>query len=309
VATSGTGPVSLGDRVAEAVGTGRPVVALESTIFSELGLPSPRNREALDRCLGAIDRLGAVGAVTAVIDGEAIVGVEASRHGLICGPARKMAARDLPVAMAQRWSYGATTVSAALQLAAAAGLRVFATGGIGGAHRGAERTGDISADLDALARHPVVTVSAGAKVFLDLALTVEHLETRSVPVLGWRCDELPAFHARSSGIGLSHRVETAVEAAAVARAHWALGGGGLLVVAPVPEADGLDLAELLEAAAEAVGRAEAGGLSGGDVTPAVLAHLAELTGGRSVTANLSLAEHNASVAAGIAAALLEPDPA
>jgi pseudouridine-5'-phosphate glycosidase len=283
--------------------TAGPVVALESTIFSELGLPSPHNREALDRCLAAVATRRATAALTAVIDGEAMVGVEPGHHDLICGPARKVAARDLPVAIAQRWPYGATTVSAALRLAATAGVATFATGGIGGVHRGAELTGDISADLDALARHPVVAVSAGAKVFLDLSRTAEHLETLSVPVLGWRCDELPAFHARSSGIPLAHRVETATEVAAIARAHWELGGGGLLVVAPVPAADALDRDELLAAAAEAVARTEAGGIRGGDVTPAVLAELAELTGGRSIAANLSLAENNAGIAAEIAVAL------
>lgn len=289
--------------VVEALAHHRPVVALESTIFSDLGLPAPHNREALARCLAAVTAGGATPALTAVLDGRAVIGVEPDEHDRICGPAGKVAARDLAVAMGQRWSFGATTVSASLRLAAAAGIDVFATGGIGGVHRGASHSGDISADLDALARWPVITVSAGAKVFLDLARTVEHLETASVPVLGWRCQEFPAFHARSSGIALRHRVDTAAEVAAIALAHWALGGGGILVVAPVPPAEALPLDEVEAASEEAIRRAEEAGAAGSDVTPAILAGMVELTTGRVIAANLSLAEHNAQVAAAIAVAL------
>ncbi len=297
--------LSVAPEVEAALATGRPVVALESTIFSELGLPPPHNRDALGRCLVAVRDGGATPALTAVLDGRGVVGVGESDHERICGPARKVAARDLGVAIGQRWPMGATTVSASLALAASAGVRVFATGGIGGVHRGAAETGDISADLDALARFPVVTVSAGAKVFLDLARTVEYLETASVPVLGWRCDTFPAFHAPSSRIPVTHTVTTGAEVAAIARAHWAIGGGGILLAAPVPAGDGLDLDELLAASAEAVRRADAAGATGGDVTPAVLAELAALTGGRSLAANLSLAANNASIAASVAVALAE----
>ncbi|MCP3991300.1 MAG: pseudouridine-5'-phosphate glycosidase [Actinomycetia bacterium] len=290
-------------RVGHAIDNSQPVVALETTIFSELGLPSPHNIEALARCEAAVVDGGAEPALTAVLDGVPRVGVEDDAKPRLCGPARKVAARDLSVALAQSWAYGATTVSASLTLAANAGVRVFATGGIGGVHQGAEQSGDISADLDALARHQVVTVSAGAKVFLDLARTLEYLETASVPVLGWRCGEFPAFHAPSSGLPLGHTVQTAIEVAEVARAHWQLGGGGLLVAAPVPAADGLDLEELLVSSAEAERRVVADGITGPEVTPAVLAHLVELTDGRVLSANLSLAEHNATVAADIAVAL------
>ena len=172
-------------------------------------------------------------------------------------------------------------------------------------HRGASTTGDISADLDALARHPVVTVSAGAKVFLDLPRTVEHLEMLSVPVLAWRCDELPAFHAVSSGIPLPISVDDADEVAAIARTHWQLGGGGVLVVAPVPEADAVPLDDVIAASAEAVDAADATGVRGPAVTPAVLERLMTLTEGRAITANLSLAENNAAIAASIATALSE----
>ncbi|MEM9565571.1 MAG: pseudouridine-5'-phosphate glycosidase [Actinomycetota bacterium] len=292
--------------IAEALRSGRPVVALETTIFSELGLPSPSNREALDRVTAAIETGGAVPALTAVLDGQLRVGLERGEHDRICGPARKVAARDLPVATAGGWSYGATTVSASVTLAAAAGIPVFATGGIGGVHRGWATTGDISADLPALARHPVITVTAGAKVFLDLAATVEHLETASVPVLGWRCDHFPAFHAPASAVALTTRVESAAEVAAIARAHWAIGGGGIVVAAPVPEADGIPLDELNELVERAL--AEADEVSGPAVTPEVLGRLGALSGGRTVTANLALAEHNAVVAAEIAAALASTGP-
>ena len=175
----------LSHEVAEALAQGRPVVALESTIFSHLGLPSPSNAQALQQCLAAIRQAGCVPAVTAVIDGVVRLGIDESEHQRILGAARKVAERDIAVAVAQRWEFGATTVSAAVAIAASGGVSVFATGGIGGVHRGSEITGDISADLDAIAHYPVVTVSAGAKAFLDLPRTLEYFETIGVPVLGW----------------------------------------------------------------------------------------------------------------------------
>ena len=293
----------VGDDVADALATARPVVALESTIFSHLGLPAPHNRTALDRVLTAIGDGGAVPALTAVLDGTARIGVEAADHDRICGPARKVAARDLAVAVAGGWAYGATTVSATVRLAASAGIEVFATGGIGGVHRGVEQTGDISADLGAIASHPVITCTAGAKVFLDLPRTLEYLETLSVPVIGWRTDEFPAFHARSSGLPLTATAETAAEVADLARAHWALGGAGLVVAVPVPETDAVPMTELAELVDRAL--AETGEVAGGAVTPAVLERLTELSDGRTVAANLSLAENNALVAAEVAVALAD----
>jgi pseudouridine-5'-phosphate glycosidase len=288
--------------VADALDGGRPVVALESTIFSHLGLPSPANAEALDRCLAAVRRGGAVPAVTAVLDGTARVGLDESEHDRILGPARKAAERDVAVAVAQRWEVGATTVSASLALAAAAGVTVFATGGIGGVHRGAELTGDVSADLDAIAHHPVVTVCAGAKAFLDLARTLEHLETAGVPVLGWRHDWFPAFYLRSSGLRVPHRVESAAEVAAVLAARSRPDVGVLLTV-PIPTADELDRAELDGVLAQALADAQSAGVTGAAVTPFVLGRVGAATAGRSVPANLALAENNARVAAEVATAL------
>lgn len=292
----------LSDEVADALRHGRGVVALESTIFSHLGLPSPANAEALDRCTAAVRAGGAVPAVTAVLDGVARVGLEQTEHARILGAGRKVAERDLAVALAGRWEFGATTVSASVALAAHAGVSVFATGGIGGVHRGAELTGDISADLDAMAHHPVVTVSAGAKAFLDLSRTLEFLETAGVPVLGWRHDDFPAFYTRSSGLRVPHRVETGRQVAAI-HANRSRPSSGILVAVPIPEPDELDAEELGTVLAQALADCEAAGIAGAAVTPFVLGRIGEATAGRSVPANLALAEHNASVAAEIAVAI------
>jgi len=288
--------------VADALAAGGAVVALESTIFSNLGLPSPANAEALDRCLSAIREHDAVPAVTAVLDGVVRIGLDAAEHERILGPARKAAERDLPVAVAQRWEFGATTVSAAVAVAALTGVAVFATGGIGGVHRGAELTGDVSADLDAMARHRVVIVSAGAKAFLDLARTLEHLETAGVPVLGWRHDWFPAFYTRSSGLPVPHRVTTAAEVAAIYDASTRQDCGVLLTV-PIPHAAELDVEALDQVLESALAECAAAGITGAAVTPFVLQRIGAATAGRSVPANLALAERNASVAAEVAVAI------
>ncbi len=290
--------------VFEAIASGRPVVALESTIFSHLGLPSPYNAEALDRCLGALREAGVVPAITAVLDGVIRLGLREEEHERILGPARKMAERDLAVAVAQRWDVGATTVSASVAIAAAGGVDVFATGGIGGVHRGVEITGDVSADLDALASHPVVTVCAGAKAFLDLARTLEYLETYGVPVLGWCHDWFPAFYTRSSGLAIPHRVESAADVAAVF-SNRSRERTGVLVTVPIPESDQLDQELLDSVVADALGECDRSGVVGAAVTPFVLGRIAEATSGRSIPANLALAENNARVAAEIATALAE----
>ena len=294
--------MQVSPEVADALRTQRAVVALESTIFSNLGLPSPANGEALQRCVAAIRSHGAVPAITAVLDGIARVGIAESEHERILGAARKVAERDLAIAIGERWAFGATTVSASLALAARAGIRVFATGGIGGVHRGAELHGDVSADLPALARHPVVTVSAGAKSFLDLPRTVEMLETLGVPVVGYACNEFPAFTVQSSGIPLIHRVDDVGLLARIAHTRLQF-GGGMLVCTPVPTADALD-ADVMGASIERALRAAANrGISGPGVTPVVLAEIASDTSGVAVRANLALAENNARLAAALAVEL------
>lgn len=290
--------------VFEAIAAGRPVVALESTIFSHLGLPSPYNAEALERCTSALREAGVVPAITAVLDGVVRLGLRADEHERILGPARKMAERDLSVAVAQRWDVGATTVSASVAISAAGGVEVFATGGIGGVHRGVEITGDVSADLDALASHPVITVCAGAKAFLDLARTLEYLETYGVPVLGWRHDWFPAFYTRSSGLAVPHRVDEASEVAAIF-SHRSRERTGILVTAPIPEADQLDQRLLDGVVRDALDDCTRADITGAAVTPFVLGRIAEATAGRSIPANLALAENNARVAADIAVALVE----
>jgi pseudouridine-5'-phosphate glycosidase len=296
-------PVHVSNEVSQALADGRPVVALETTIFSNLGLPSPANRQALNRVLAAVTEGGAVPALTAVIDGQVRVGIEPELHDLICGPAIKVAARDIGPALASAIAYGATTVSASVTLAQVAGIDVFATGGIGGVHHGWASTGDISADLPTLARHRVVTVTAGAKVFLDLPATLEYLETAGVPVIGWRCTEFPAFHARSCGLPLIARAENARQVANAAVAHWALGGGGVVLAAPIPPDDEIPYDELMAMVERALTQAGEIGVSGAAVTPAVLGRLAEISEGRSVEANLALATHNAQVAADVAVQL------
>ncbi len=300
--TSPSPLIVVSDAVQAALQEGRPVVALESTIFSHLGLPSPANEEALSRCIAAIEDGGGVAAITVVLDGVPRVGLDPSEHHRILGAANKAAERELPVAVAAGWPVGATTVSASLFLAAQAGVRVFATGGIGGVHRG--DANDVSADLGALAEHSVVTVCAGAKNFLDLARTVEHLETLGVPVLGLQTDDFPAFYARTSGVAVPQRIESAAEAAAIADAQHRLGrSGGILVTVPIPEPDAID-AEVIDTAIEtALAEAEDAGLVGAAVTPAVLSAIGNATGGATVPANLALAENNARVAVEIAAAL------
>lgn len=288
--------------VADALADGRPVVALESTIFSTLGLPVPYNATALARCEAAVRAGGAVPAVTAVLDGRWRVGLTAAEAERVLGGTRKIAERDLSVAAAQGWDVGVTTVSASLALAHLAGIEVFATGGIGGVHREAALTGDVSADLDALARRPVVCVCAGAKSFLDLPRTLEHLETAGVPVLGWRWPHFPAFYVRSSGLPVPHVAQTAAEVAGVLRAR-ARPDVGVLLTVPVPEADELDPAGLQRALDAALAAAARQGVTGAAVTPYVLARVGAETHGGSVPANLALAESNARVAAEVSAAL------
>ena len=287
--------------VADAIDSGQPVVALESTIFSNLGLPSPANEEALTRALGAVTGAGAVPAVTAVIDGKVRVGLDEDMHERILGEATKTAERDLAAAVANQWSVGATTVSASLAIAARAGIRVFATGGIGGVHHGSAETGDVSADLGAIARHDVLTVSAGAKAFLDIPGTLEHLEMLSVPVIGYQTDEFPMFYARSSGLPVPLRIDTPDAVAAVLSERLAWGGGALLAV-PIPEAEALSSEHIKDAMAGALEQASRRGVVGAAVTPFVLGQISEALDGDNIPANLALSENNARVAAEVAVA-------
>ncbi len=290
--------------MAGALSGGRPVVALESTIFSGLGLPAPANRECLDRCVAAIRNGGAVPALTAVLDGTAWVGIEDRLVGRVLSGSAKVAARDLPHALASGLGVGVTTVSASVTLAASAGVEVFATGGIGGVHRGSELSGDVSHDLTALARHRVVTVSAGAKAFLDLARTLEYLETLGVPVVGWKTDRFPAFYLRDSGLGVPTKVTSGDDVAVMFRSAAAVGHpGGMLVANPIPATDELDAGRINAALDDALAEVARRGLRGPAVTPVVLSAIAAATDGDSVPANLALAESNAEVATEIASAL------
>ena len=293
--------VRIESEVAETIERGGAVVALESTIFSALGLPAPTNREVLDDCLAAIRAGGATPAVCAVIDGVAVVGT--NDFDRVLATTRKLGERDLPVAIASG-ATGVTTVSATVAMAAAAGIEVFATGGIGGVHRGVERTGDISADLGAIARHPVVTVTAGVKGFLDVARTVEHLEMLGVPVIGWQTNEFPAFWSRTSGIHLDQRVDDVATRARIVRAARSLRSDtGLIVAAPCPAAEAIDAQDLAPIIDGALQDAERAGVASGAVTPFVLERIFVSTKGRSIVANRSLAVQNAQIAATLSLAL------
>ena len=294
----------VGDEVASALADGVPVVAMESTIYSAFGLPEPANFECLERCDAVIRAAGAVPAMTAVLDGVAVVGIADDEVERVLSGTTKIAARDLGHAYATALNVGVTTVSASVTLAARAGVAVFATGGIGGVHRGAAETGDVSHDLLAIARHPVVTVSAGAKAFLDLSRTLEEFETLGVPVVGWNTHRFPAFYTRDSGSPVTMTVRSGDEVAALVAANAELGHpGGVLVANPIPETDELDPDRINTAIAAALAEAEATGVQGPGVTPVVLAAIAAATDGDSVPANLALAENNARVGAEIAVAM------
>ncbi|MEO6528097.1 MAG: pseudouridine-5'-phosphate glycosidase [Gemmatimonadaceae bacterium] len=292
--------------VADAIAWGRPVVALESSVLAQ-GLPIPANREAAERMVAAAAQAGALAAITGVVKGICTLGLDQGElvRFLERDGVRKVSARDLPVAMAQR-ADGATTVAAALSIASAAGATVFATGGIGGIHRDAPF--DESADLLELARTPMVVVCAGAKSVLDLAATLERLETLSVTVIGFRTDELPGFFTRTSGLRLPARVESAREIADIHLAARLLGRRqATLVVQPPPEAVALDAALVDRAVHEALGEARSAGIRGAAVTPFLLSAVERATEGRSLRANLGLLEANALLAGEISAELSDRD--
>jgi pseudouridine-5'-phosphate glycosidase len=295
--------VVLAPEVAAAHAAGRPLVALESTIIAH-GLPWPDNLAIAREIEATVRAMGAVPATIAVVDGRCQVGLGADvLERLARDGARfaKAGATDLAV-HAARGSCAATTASATAVLAARAGIRVFATGGIGGVHRGED--GDVSHDLVALARTPIAVVSAGAKAILDLPRTVETLETLGVLVIGYRTAEFPAFYTGKSGVALEHRVDSVAELAAIARARWdGLEAGGILVCNPIPEADALDATSIDIAIATALAEATAARIAGKQLTPFLLARLAQATGGASIRANRALVLHNAQVASELAVAL------
>ena len=291
--------LDIAPEVAQALAAGKPVVALESTIISH-GMPYPKNVETALAVEKIIRENGAVPATIAIIGGRLKAGLSAGeieyfgRKGMAITKASR---RDLPVLIA-RGEDGATTVTTTMMIAHMAGISVFATGGIGGVHRGAETTMDISADLEELGQTPVMVVCAGAKAILDLGLTLEYLETKGVPVIGYGTDELPAFYTRRSGFGVDYRLDTPAELAAAFHAQREMGlKGGMLVTNPIPEEYSMDHDAIMAAIDQAVAECREKGIHGKETTPFLLARVKDLTGGDSLESNIQLVYNNARVAA------------
>ena len=291
--------LDVNPEVAAAVAEGRPVVALESTIISH-GMPYPQNVETALNVERIIRENGAVPATIAIIGGRLKAGLTAEEieyFGKKGQAITKASRRDLAVLCA-RGMDGATTVTTTMIIAHMAGIKIFATGGIGGVHRGAETTMDISADLEELGQTPVMVVCAGAKSILDLDLTLEYLETKGVPVIGYGTEELPAFYTRQSGFRVDYRVDTPKELAAVFKAQHDLGlKGGMLVTNPIPAEYAMPLDTINAAIDRAIAECNAKGIHGKETTPFLLARVAELTGGDSLASNIRLVYNNAMVAA------------
>ena len=295
--------LTLTDEVADALASGAPVVALESTIISH-GMPYPDNVAMAREVESIVRSSGAVPATIAVLDGQPRIGLSSDDLELLGShpDVTKVSLRDLPYVMA-RGTHGATTVASTMRLAALAGIRVFVTGGLGGVHRGAQQSFDVSADLTELSQTDVTVVSAGVKSILDIGLTLETLETLGVPVLAFGTDEFPSFYSRSSGYAAPMRVDTAAEVAAVMRHKWALGlAGGVVVANPIPEADEIPADEIAVIIDQALADMDALGIHGKDATPYLLGRIVEITGGSSLTANIALVRNNARLGADIAVA-------
>lgn len=297
--------LTVSEEVRSALAEGRPVVALESSLIAQ-GLPVPHNLETALAAEAAIRESGAVPATTALEDGRFVVGAGRALLERLADPGREVAkgaSRDLgPLLAAGRLA--STTVSATMRAAHLAGIAVFATGGIGGVHRGASTSYDVSSDIDELAATPVAVVCAGAKSILDLPATLELLETRRVPVVGYGVDELPAFYSTSSGLRLPHRVDTPEAAAAAIAAHRSIpGSGGILLVQPPPAHLAIDREEVDDWIADALADADRAGIGGGAVTPHLLGFLARASGGRTLAVNIGLIVGNARLAGRIASAL------
>lgn len=297
-------PSVISDEVALALENHRPVVALESTIITH-GMPYPRNLETAKAAEVAVRKAGATPATIAIIDGSVRVGLSERQLHRLADPATqpgKCSTRDIAFQISQGQTSG-TTVAATMHIAFGAGIRVFATGGIGGVHRGAQETMDISADLQALESYPMVVVCAGPKSVLDIGLTLEQLETRGVAVVGFGTQTVPAFYTRSSNYPVDYRVENPQEVARAALAQWKLGlKQSLLVVNPVPASDAMEPTLIESMIQTALERANVQGVTGKDVTPFLLEHIKDATGGKSLETNVSLMLNNARLAALIASA-------
>ena len=296
--------LDIAPEVKAAVEAGKPVVALESTILSH-GMPYPQNLGFAAEVERIIRAEGAIPATMAIIDGRMKVGLSGGELELMCKGENvaKVSRRDLPILLATGGT-GATTVASTMILASLAGIPVFATGGIGGVHRGAETTMDISADLQELAHTPVAVVCAGAKMILDIGLTLEYLETMGVPVVGYNTDQFPAFYCRKSGFGVDYTAKSPAEVAKIARTKWDLGlAGGMLIGNPVPEEYALDFDEMSAVIDRALAAAKEDGVRGKNITPYLLAHIVEYTGGKSLATNIQLAYNNARLAAKVAVEL------
>lgn len=296
--------LSITPEIEEAIKAGKPVVALESTILSH-GMPFPQNMEFAHKVEEIVRAEGAIPATTAIIGGKLKVGLTSEELDLMCKGegVGKVSRRDVAVYLATGKT-GATTVATTMMIAAMAGIKVFATGGIGGVHRGATETMDISADLQELANTPVAVVCAGAKSLLDLGLTLEYLETFGVPVLGLRTDDFPAFYCRSSGFKLDYNAATEAEVAKIAKTKWDLGlKGGLVIGNPIPEEYALDYDEMEKVIVKALELAKEQGIHGKDTTPFLLSHIKDMTDDVSFASNLQLAYNNAKAASKIAVEL------
>ena len=298
--------LDIAPEVKKALDEGKPVVALESTIISH-GMPYPQNKETALKVEEIIRSCGAVPATIAIIGGRLKAGLTADEIDYLgkAGHAvTKASRRDLPVLVAKGMD-GACTVTTTMMIAAMAGIKVFATGGIGGVHRGADTTMDISADLEELAHTPVMVVCAGAKAILDLGLTLEYLETHGVPVIGYQTEELPAFYTRKSGFGVDYRLDTPAQLAAAFHAQREMGlKTGMLVTNPIPEEYSMDHDVINKAIDEAVEEAKAQGIHGKATTPFLLAKIKDITGGDSLASNIQLVYNNAKLAAKTAAELM-----
>ncbi|MGD0762884.1 MAG: pseudouridine-5'-phosphate glycosidase [Roseiarcus sp.] len=296
--------LDLSREAADALAGKRPIVALESTIITH-GMPYPANLDMAATLENAVRAQGATPATIAVVDGRFKVGLdraELEALSRLSGGVVKASRRDLS-AVAARHGAAGTTVAATMYIAELAGIEIFATGGIGGVHRGAAETFDVSADLVELARTKVAVVCAGAKSILDIDKTLEYLESHGVAICGYCCDEFPAFYARSSGVKLDHRCDGLHDLARMIRLQRDIGPGGLLIANPIPEDKALDAKTIEAHIAQAVGEAKAQGIAKKDVTPFLLARIVELTGGQSLAANMALVENNAVLAAQVAVEL------